>query len=59
MLRLYQPQLILLDNFLLMAGIGSDSPRRQHQLQRANHFITADNHMDTISEALRLGYLIT
>ena len=39
MLRLYQPQLILLDNFL-PDGKGLDLiRRRQHQLQRANHFL--------------------
>lgn len=61
-IRLYQPQLILLDNFL-PDGKGVDLIR--HTI--ATHyngriiFITADNHMDTISDALRMGvfdYLI-
>lgn len=55
-LRLYQPQLILLDNFL-PDGKGIELIRHAvgtHYKGRII-FITADNHMDTISEALRLG----
>lgn len=62
MLRLYQPQLILLDNFL-PDGKGLDLIRHAVSTNYKGRiiFITADNHMDTISEALRLGvfdYLI-
>lgn len=62
MLRLYQPQLILLDNFL-PDGKGMDLIRHTVSMNYTGRiiFITADNHMDTISEALRLGvfdYLI-
>ncbi|WP_368528382.1 citrate response regulator transcription factor CitB [Enterobacter cloacae] len=61
-LRLYQPQLILLDNFL-PDGKGADLIRHAVNINYKGRiiFITADNHMDTISEALRLGvfdYLI-
>ena len=61
-LRLYQPQLILLDNFL-PDGKGPDLIRHavNNNFKGRIIFITADNHMDTISEALRLGvfdYLI-
>lgn len=61
-LRLYQPQLILLDNFL-PDGKGIDLIRHAVSTHYKGRiiFITADNHMDTISEALRLGvfdYLI-
>lgn len=62
LLRLYQPQLTLLDNFL-PDGKGLDLIRHavNTHYQGRIIFITADNHMDTISEALRLGvfdYLI-
>lgn len=62
LLRLYQPQLILLDNFL-PDGKGLDLIRHTVNVEYKGRiiFITADNHMDTISEALRLGvfdYLI-
>lgn len=62
MIRLYQPQLILLDNFL-PDGKGIDLIRHIVSTRFTGRiiFITADNHMDTISEALRLGvfdYLI-
>ena len=62
MIRLYQPQLILLDNFL-PDGKGIDLIRHTVNTSYSGRiiFITADNHMDTISEALRLGvfdYLI-
>lgn len=62
MLRLYQPQLILLDNFL-PDGKGLDLIRHAVNINYKGRiiFITADNHMDTISEALRMGvfdYLI-
>lgn len=56
LLRLYQPQLTLLDNFL-PDGKGLDLIRHtvnSHYKGRII-FITADNHMDTISEALRMG----
>ncbi|MBC1186675.1 citrate response regulator transcription factor CitB [Kluyvera sichuanensis] len=61
-IRLYQPDLILLDNFL-PDGKGIDLIRHTINTQYAGRiiFLTADNHMDTISEALRLGvfdYLI-
>ena len=61
-LRLYQPQLILLDNFL-PDGKGIDLIRHAVSTHYKGRiiFITADNHMETISEALRLGvfdYLI-
>ena len=61
-LRLYQPQLILLDNFL-PDGKGIDFIRHtiSNNYEGRIIFITADNHMDTISEAIRLGvfdYLI-
>ena len=61
-IRLYQPELILLDNFL-PDGKGIDLIRHTINTQYAGRiiFLTADNHMDTISEALRLGvfdYLI-
>lgn len=61
-LRLYQPQLILLDNFL-PDGKGIDFIKHIIATNYAGRiiFITADNHMDTISEAIRLGvfdYLI-
>ena len=56
MLRLYQPQLILLDNFL-PDGKGLDLIRHAVNINYKGRiiFITADNHMDTISEALRMG----
>lgn len=62
LIRLYQPQLILLDNFL-PDGKGIDLIRHTVNISYTGRiiFITADNHMDTISEALRLGvfdYLI-
>jgi response regulator of citrate/malate metabolism len=62
MLRLYQPQLTLLDNFL-PDGKGLDLIRHAVNTHYKGRiiFITADNHMDTISEALRMGvfdYLI-
>lgn len=62
LLRLYQPQLILLDNFL-PDGKGLDLIRHTINTNYKGRiiFITADNHMDTISEALRMGvfdYLI-
>lgn len=62
LLRLYQPQLTLLDNFL-PDGKGLDLIRHavNTHYQGRIIFITADNHMDTISEALRMGvfdYLI-
>lgn len=62
LLRLYQPQLILLDNFL-PDGKGLDLIRHAVTIKYTGRiiFITADNHMDTIGEALRLGvfdYLI-
>lgn len=62
LIRLYQPQLILLDNFL-PDGKGIDLIRHTVNIKYNGRiiFITADNHMDTISEALRLGvfdYLI-
>jgi two-component system response regulator CitB len=62
MLRLYQPQLTLLDNFL-PDGKGLDLIRHAVSTHYKGRiiFITADNHMDTISEALRMGvfdYLI-
>lgn len=62
LIRLYQPQLILLDNFL-PDGKGIDLIRHTVNIKYSGRiiFITADNHMDTISEALRLGvfdYLI-
>ncbi|KWV97736.1 citrate response regulator transcription factor CitB [Escherichia fergusonii] len=62
LIRLYQPQLILLDNFL-PDGKGIDLIRHTVNTSYSGRiiFITADNHMDTISEALRLGvfdYLI-
>jgi two-component system response regulator CitB len=61
-IRLYQPELILLDNFL-PDGKGIDLIRHTINTQYSGRiiFLTADNHMDTISEALRLGvfdYLI-
>lgn len=61
-IRLYQPELILLDNFL-PDGKGIDLIRHTFNTQYSGRiiFITADNHMDTISEALRMGvfdYLI-
>lgn len=61
-IRLYQPQLILLDNFL-PDGKGIDLIRHTISINYPGRiiFITADNHMDTISEALRMGvfdYLI-
>ncbi|HEX4499695.1 MAG TPA: response regulator [Scandinavium sp.] len=61
-IRLYQPELILLDNFL-PDGKGIDLIRHTVNMQYNGRiiFITADNHMDTISEALRMGvfdYLI-
>ncbi len=61
-IRLYQPELILLDNFL-PDGKGIDLIRHTFNTQYTGRiiFITADNHMDTISEALRMGvfdYLI-
>lgn len=61
-LRLYQPQLILLDNFL-PDGKGLDLIRHAVNINHKGRiiFITADNHMDSIGEALRLGvfdYLI-
>lgn len=61
-IRLYQPELILLDNFL-PDGKGIDLIRHTINTQYCGRiiFLTADNHMDTISEALRLGvfdYLI-
>ena len=60
LLRLYQPQLTLLDNFL-PDGKGLDLIRHavNTHYQGRIIFITADNHMDTISEALRMGVLIT
>ncbi|WP_174509103.1 response regulator [Klebsiella oxytoca] len=62
LIRLYQPQLILLDNFL-PDGKGLDLIRYAVNTNYKGRiiFITADNHMDTISEALRMGvfdYLI-
>lgn len=62
LIRLYQPELILLDNFL-PDGKGIDLIRHTFNTQYSGRiiFITADNHMDTISEALRMGvfdYLI-
>lgn len=62
MIRLYQPQLILLDNFL-PDGKGIELIRYtvNNHFSGRIIFITADNHMDTISEALQLGvfdYLI-
>ncbi len=62
MIRLYQPMLILLDNFL-PDGKGIDLIRYtvSTRYQGRIIFITADNHMETISEALRLAvfdYLI-
>ncbi|ELP5685307.1 response regulator [Salmonella enterica subsp. enterica serovar Bredeney] len=59
---LYQPQLILLDN-LLPDGKGLDLIRHAISTDYKGRIIliTADNNMDTISEALRLGvfnYLI-
>lgn len=61
-IRLYQPQLILLDNFL-PDGKGIDLIRHTISTNYTGRiiFITADNHMDTISDALRMGvfdYLI-
>ncbi|ECF7530468.1 response regulator [Salmonella enterica] len=61
-IRLYQPQLILLDNFL-PDGKGIDLIRHTISTNCTGRiiFITADNHMDTISDALRMGvfdYLI-
>lgn len=62
MIRMYQPQLILLDNFL-PDGKGIELIKHTVNMHYTGRiiFITADNHMDTISEALRLGvfdYLI-
>ncbi|EDS7167009.1 response regulator [Salmonella enterica] len=52
-IRLYQPQLILLDNFL-PDGKGIDLIRHTISTNYTGRiiFITADNHMDTISDAL-------
>lgn len=51
-IRLYQPQLILLDNFL-PDGKGIDLIRHTISTNYTGRiiFITADNHMDTISDA--------
>ncbi|WP_058912189.1 response regulator [Entomohabitans teleogrylli] len=62
LLRIYQPQLILLDNFL-PDGKGLELIKYTVSNNYTGRiiFITADNHMDTISEAIRLGvfdYLI-
>ncbi|MCE0826115.1 response regulator [Buttiauxella sp. A2-C2_NF] len=61
-IRLYQPELILLDNFL-PDGKGIELIKHTVSINYSGRiiFITADNHMDTISEAIRLGvfdYLI-
>ncbi len=59
-IRLYQPQLILLDNFTRWQRDRFNSSYRQHQhTGRVFHY--RRRHMDTISDALRMGvfdYLI-